>query len=90
MPTEKRKHGSTSWGVFLIVLGAIALLVPLFAALFVIKVLMWLLVFAAIEQVIYAFQTRGEGAYSSNYCWVCYTRWLEVCYSADPLPASSL
>lgn len=61
MPTEKRKHGSTSWGVFLIVLGAIALLVPLFAALFVIKVLMWLLVFAAIEQVIYAFQTRGEG-----------------------------
>ena len=61
MSTEKRKHGSTSWGVFLIVLGAIALLVPLFAALFVIKVLMWLLVFAALEQVIYAFQTRSEG-----------------------------
>jgi len=47
--------------VFLIVLGAIALLMPFFAALLVIRVLMWLLIFAAMEQVIYAFQTRGEG-----------------------------
>jgi len=47
--------------VFLIVLGAIALLVPFFSALFLIRVIKWLLVFAAIEQVIYAFQTRGEG-----------------------------
>src|SRR5215469_1820747 len=61
MLTEGRKHGSKALGVFLIVLGAIALLAPFFAALFVIRVLMWLLVFAAIEQVIYAFQTRGEG-----------------------------
>ena len=58
--TERRKHGSTTLGVLLIVLGAIALLMPFFAALLVIRVLMWLLVFAAIEQAIYAFQTRGE------------------------------
>jgi uncharacterized membrane protein HdeD (DUF308 family) len=59
--TERRKHGSTTWGVLLIVLGAIALLVPFFSALLVIRILMWLLVFAAIEQVFYAYQTRGEG-----------------------------
>jgi len=59
--TERRKHGSTTLGVLLIVLGAIALLVPFFAALLVIRVLTWLLIFAAIEQVIYAFQTRREG-----------------------------
>jgi uncharacterized membrane protein HdeD (DUF308 family) len=59
--TERQRHGSTTLGVVLIVIGAIALLAPFFAALFVIRVLMWLLVFAAIEQVIYAFQTRSEG-----------------------------
>src|SRR5215472_10543661 len=59
--TARRKHGSTTLGVLLIVLGAIALLVPLFSALLFIRVIMWLLVFAAVEQVIYAFQTRGEG-----------------------------
>ena len=59
--TARRKPGSTTLGVLLIVLGAIALLVPLFSALFFIRVIMWLLVFAAIEQFVYAFQTRGEG-----------------------------
>ena len=59
--TERRKHGSTTLGALLIVLGAIALMVPFFAALFLIRVITWLLVFAAIEQVIYAFRTRGEG-----------------------------
>lgn len=59
--TERRKNGSRILGVFLIVLGAIALLAPFYSALFVIRGLMWLLVFAAVEQVIYAFQTRGEG-----------------------------
>jgi len=59
--TKRRKHGSTTLGVLLIVLGAIALLVPFFSALLLIRVITWLLVFAAIEQVIYAFQTRGEG-----------------------------
>jgi uncharacterized membrane protein HdeD (DUF308 family) len=47
--------------VLLIVLGAVALLMPVFAALLVVKILMWLLVIAAIEQVIHAFHTRGEG-----------------------------
>jgi len=59
--TERQKYGSTTLGVFLILLGAIALLVPFFAALLVIRILMWLLLFAAIEQLIYAFQTRSEG-----------------------------
>ena len=59
--TKRGKHGSTALGVLLIVLGAIALLVPFFSALLLIRVITWLLVFAAIEQVIYAFQTRGEG-----------------------------
>lgn len=59
--TERRKHGSTTLGVVLIILGAIALLVPFLAALLVIRVLMWLLIIAAIEQAIYAFETSGEG-----------------------------
>src|SRR5215472_9820997 len=59
--TKRGKHGSTALGVLLIALGAIALLVPFFSALLLIRVITWLLVFAAIEQVIYAFQTRGEG-----------------------------
>ena len=59
--TERPRHGSTILGVILIVIGTIALLVPIFAALLVIRVLMWLLVFAAIEQVFYAYQTRNEG-----------------------------
>jgi len=59
--TERWKYGSTALGVLLIVLGAIALLAPFFTALLVIRVLMWLLVFAAIEQVFYAYQTRDEG-----------------------------
>lgn len=59
--TESRRRGSRFLGVLLIILGAIALLAPFYAALFVIRGLMWLLVFAAVEQVIYAFQTRDEG-----------------------------
>jgi len=59
--TERGRHGSTALGVILIIIGAIALLAPFFAALFVIRVISWLLVFAAIEQFIYAFQTKDEG-----------------------------
>lgn len=59
--TESGKRLSTTWGVVLVALGVIALLAPLFAALVLIRIIMWLLIFAAIAQVIYAFQTRYEG-----------------------------
>lgn len=59
--TERRNPGSTTLGVILIALGVIALLAPLFAAVAVIGIIKWLLIFAAIEQLIYAFQTRNEG-----------------------------
>jgi uncharacterized membrane protein HdeD (DUF308 family) len=53
--------GSISLGVLLIILGTVAVLSPLFAALVLIRVIAWLLVFAAIEQVIDAFRSSGEG-----------------------------
>lgn len=82
--TEMRMLGSTSSGVLLIVLGAIALPVPFFASLFLIRLITWLLLLAAIEQVICGLQTRGEGGYSSKFCWLCCTG-PEACYAAGPL-----
>lgn len=62
--TEGRKHGSRTSGAVLHVLGAIALLVPSFAALFLIRGMTRLLALAAIERVICAFQPRGgEGLF---------------------------
>jgi uncharacterized membrane protein HdeD (DUF308 family) len=59
--TERRNRVSTTLGVLLVVLGAIAMLAPLFAAVVLIRAMMWLLIFAAIEHFIYAFQTREQG-----------------------------
>jgi uncharacterized membrane protein HdeD (DUF308 family) len=59
--TERRNYGSTKLGVLLIALGAIAMLVPVFSALVLIRVITWLVIFTGIEQAIYAYQTRGEG-----------------------------
>jgi uncharacterized membrane protein HdeD (DUF308 family) len=56
---------STIWsmalGVILIILGVIAMTSPLFATQTLMKVLGWLLIFAAIEQAIHAFRHRDEG-----------------------------
>lgn len=52
---------SAALGVLLIILGIVAMVVPLFAALALIKLLGWLLIVAAMEQAVYAFQSRGEG-----------------------------
>jgi len=59
--TENRGSGSAILGVVLIILGVVAIMAPLFAAVVLIRVIAWLLIFAAVEQVIYAFRTRTGG-----------------------------
>jgi uncharacterized membrane protein HdeD (DUF308 family) len=58
---ERRNNGSIILGVLLIILGVIAAVLPMFAALVLIRVIAWLLIFAAFDQVIHAFRTSGEG-----------------------------
>jgi len=58
---EKQIGGSKMLGVLLIVLGGIAVFAPLFAAFVLMRVIAWLLIFAAVEQVIHAFRSSGEG-----------------------------
>jgi len=58
---SERKNGSTILGVLLIILGAIAVMSPLVATLVLVRVIAWLLIFAAIDQVIHAFRSSGEG-----------------------------
>ena len=53
---------SVTLGVVLVILGVVAMFAPLFATLTLIKMLGWLLILAAIEQGIYAYQARAEGA----------------------------
>lgn len=59
---DARKAGVwvTVWGVLLIVAGAVAILVPAPAALAFVLLLAWLLVFAGVVEVVYAFHQRGE------------------------------
>ncbi len=57
----KQSSGSITLGVLLIILGTVALVAPLFAALMLIRVIGWLLIFAAIEQVVDAYRSRDEG-----------------------------
>lgn len=59
---DARKAGVwvTVWGVLLIVTGAVAILVPAPAALAFVLLLAWLLVFAGVVEVVYAFHQRGE------------------------------
>ena len=47
-------------GVLLIVLGACAMIVPMVATVIVIRLLGWVLIFAAIAQFVAAIETRGE------------------------------
>ena len=59
---EARKAGTwvTVWGVLLILAGAVAIFVPAPAALAFVLLLAWLLVFAGVVEVVYAFHQRGE------------------------------
>jgi uncharacterized membrane protein HdeD (DUF308 family) len=61
---------STSWsitlGAFLIILGLVATMAPLFATLTLMRLMGWLLIIAAIEQAVHAFLRRGEEACSSS------------------------
>jgi uncharacterized membrane protein HdeD (DUF308 family) len=61
--SERQNNGSVILGVLLIILGAIAIASPLFAALVLTRVLGWLLIFAAIEQVIHAFRSKEGGVF---------------------------
>lgn len=61
MSKARRESSSVAMGVLLIFLGCLAVILPLYATLMVIKLLGWLLIVAAIEQAVYAFRTREEG-----------------------------
>lgn len=58
---SRARRGSIGLGVLLIILGVIALMVPLFTAIVLIKLMGWLLVFSAVQQAVHAYQSRGEG-----------------------------
>ena len=62
---DARKAGLwvTVWGVLLIVAGAVAIVVPAPAALAFVLLLAWLLVFAGVVEVVYAFHQRGEDGF---------------------------
>ena len=57
---SERKKVSITLGVLLIILGGIAVLSPVIATLVLIRVIAWLLIFAAIDQFIHAIRS-GEG-----------------------------
>lgn len=58
---RRERTWSVTLGVLLIILGIIAVLAPVIASAMFIKLMGWLLVFAAIEQGVHAFQSREEG-----------------------------
>jgi len=60
--TERRaSRWSKILGVLLIAVGVVAIIVPFFAAQTMIRVMGWLLILAAIEQGVEAYQSRSEG-----------------------------
>lgn len=60
---ERKSKGSVAMGVVLIIIGTVAVISPLFAALVLIRVIGWLLIFAGIEQAIHAFRTSEGGVF---------------------------
>lgn len=58
---RRERTWSVTLGVLLIVLGIISLIAPVLASAMFIKLMGWLLIFAAIEQGVHAFQSREEG-----------------------------
>lgn len=77
--------GSAALGVLLIVLGAIAMLTPLFTTLVLIRVMGWLLLFAAIEQAIHAFRSRNEGGLFFKILLVVLYAWVGVTLLRRPV-----
>ena len=61
MTESRASRRSKTLGVLLIVVGIVAMIVPFFAAQTMIRLLGWLLILAAIEQGVEAYQSRGEG-----------------------------
>jgi uncharacterized membrane protein HdeD (DUF308 family) len=53
---------SLTLGTSLIVLGIVAITLPVFATAILIQLMGWLLIIAAVEQAIYAFKNREEGS----------------------------
>ena len=60
-------RGATRWsvamGVLLVIFGILAIIAPFAATLAVIGMTGWLLIFAAIEQAVYAIQRRDDGRF---------------------------
>jgi uncharacterized membrane protein HdeD (DUF308 family) len=58
----RRTHGwSVFWGVLLIILGLLAIALPLASSLGVLLVVGWALVFSSAVQIVHAFQSHGIG-----------------------------
>src|SRR5262245_1834610 len=61
MAEGRASRWSKTLGVILIVVGVVAMIAPFFAAQTMIRLMGWLLILAAIEQGVQAYQSRGEG-----------------------------
>ena len=53
---------SMAWGVLMIICGVLAIALPLASSIGIIFVLAWLILFAGVSHLVFAFQTRGTGA----------------------------
>jgi uncharacterized membrane protein HdeD (DUF308 family) len=58
---RRERTSSAALGVILIILGVASMIIPVFATLMLVKIMGWLLLFAAVEQAVYAFRSRDEG-----------------------------
>src|ERR1700750_2187732 len=59
---KKASGWAISWSILLIVLGIIAICLPLVAAIAVTTLVAWLLIFGGVFHLVVAFSTRGVGA----------------------------
>ncbi len=60
----KQKFGwAIGWGILLIILGILALAVPLLSAIYAVLVVGWMFVFGGITKIVYALQTRSVGQF---------------------------
>jgi len=56
-------RGDVAWGVLLIIIGAVAVMMPAIAALATALALGWLLIVGGVFELAYAVQTRGRGGF---------------------------
>ncbi len=61
-PRTDRHHWGTGIGILLIVLGLIAILAPFFAGVTITAIVGWVLLFAGIGRLIFAWSARGAGS----------------------------